>query len=100
MSHSREKRPHGMNARCERYGIAYLVICGRSKVIWRVTARTPGHFGHVFCTFYIYSLFIYYPHNIFIITNHHRIIISKNSPAIAYVLSNLSEVSVVEDLYA
>ena len=58
MSHGREKQPHGMNARCERYGIAYLVICGRSKVIWRVTAQTPGHFGHVFCTFYIYSLFI------------------------------------------
>ena len=45
---------------------------------------------------FLYLFSIYYPHNIFIITNHHRIIISKNSPAIAYVLSNLSEVSVVK----
>lgn len=36
---------------------------------------------------FIFIPHLYYQHNIFIITNHHRIIISKNSLVIAYVLS-------------
>ena len=36
---------------------------------------------------FLYLFPINYLHNIFIITNHHRIIISKNSPATASVLS-------------
>ena len=95
MSHGREKRPHEMHAHCERGGIAYIAICGRSKVIWRVTTRTPRTLRTRVLHF-LYLFPIYYLHNIFIITNHHRIIISKNSPAKAYVLSNLSEVSSVK----
>ena len=96
MSHGREKRPHEMNARCERGGIAYLAICGRSRVIWRVTARTPWTLRtRVLHFLYLFS--IYYPHNILIITNHHRIIIPKISHTIVNVLSNVSEVSAVED---
>lgn len=33
MSHGREKRPHEIHAHCERSEIAYLAICGRSRVI-------------------------------------------------------------------
>ena len=84
-----------MNTRCERYGIAFFVICGRSRVLCHVT------YGRLDTSDTSLALFIfipnlYYPHNIFIITNHHRIIISKISPAIANVLSNLSEVSGVK----
>ena len=46
---------------------------------------------------FIFIPYLYYPHNIFIITNHHRIIIPKISYTIANVLSNLSDVSGVED---
>ena len=96
MLHGSEKRPHEMHAHCERGGIAYIAICGRSRVIWRVTTRTPRTLRTRVLHF-LYLFPIYYLHNILIITNHHRIIISKNSPATAYVPSNLSEVSGVGD---
>lgn len=46
---------------------------------------------------FIFIPHLYYQHNIFIITNHHRIIIPKISHTIVNVLSNVSEVSAVED---
>ena len=95
MSHGREKRPHEMHAHCERGGIAYIAICGRSKVIWRVTTRTPRTL-RTRALHFLYLFPIYYLHNILIITNHHRIIIPKISYTIANVLSNLSEVSGVK----
>ena len=46
---------------------------------------------------FIFIPHLYYQHNIFIITNHHRIIFPKISYTIANVLSNLSDVSGVDD---
>ena len=95
MLHGSEKRPHEMHAHCERGGIAYIAICGRSRVIWRVTTRTPRTLRTRVLHF-LYLFPIYYLHNIFIITNHHRIIIPKISHTIVNVLSDVSEVSAIE----